>query len=136
MRTLALWTWSATQRGLRNLYFAFKSSYCFRIGVTHGEILVDYIGNARYRELATFGTTISVAKRLMAVNELSKPELPRCALGTTVSATATSQDSMTHLARNLSIFPDGWREVADSERDTKGVGTVSVTILEARRAPG
>ncbi len=116
--------------GLCNLYFAFERFYRFRIGVTHGEILVDSIGNARYRELAAFGTTIGVAKRLMAVNELSNPDMPMCALGTAVSGPATSRDAIAALARNLSIVPEGWRKVADGERDMKGVGAGLAALHE------
>jgi len=119
---------------LHDLAFSLSGQYQFRIGLSHGDVVIDLIDGEHYSEWTLFGETVHVAKRLVSLDDIAKPNPILGAFGLkamhepeiTLRAVGKILDSITSLNSK-------WAKPPTNELVTcKGVENIAYGIFKPR----
>jgi hypothetical protein len=111
--------------------YTIEHNYNFRIGMSFGSVLIDYIKNENYSEFAAFGEVIIYAKRIMDDEMLKNPNPCICAIVN--HKNNEPKFDKEEIAKACCSRINKWKIInSNYPSDKKGIGKIEATIIEIK----
>lgn len=120
--------------GLHDFAFSLGDNYQYRIGLSHGDVVIDRFDSDNYSEWTLFGETVHVAKRIMSLECVVRPSPIVGVFGLKVNdGPESAKKSVTKMLSIIAGFASRWmNKTSDTVVNLKGIGSVAYGYFQPR----